>query len=135
MIRDSKGDFIAAANTRIDVVMDALSAEAYAMKEGLKLAQTIGCNRIILSSDCLEAVNAMVEGGSSGPAAAIFDDCYHLATEFPKIIFEHCHREANSVAHELARVARGSCVQVWLDDPPYSILSMLLADVTLILDK
>jgi hypothetical protein len=45
----------------------------------------------------------MEEGGqSSGVAAAIFDDCYHLASEFPKIVFKHSFRESNCVAHELA---------------------------------
>ena len=77
----------------------------------------------------------MKEGGSLGTAAAVFYDCYHLATEFPKIVFEHSHREANVVAHELARVARGSNEQVWLDDPPVFIRPSLLADVTLVTDK
>jgi hypothetical protein len=72
------------------------------------------------------------EGHSSGVAAAIFDDCYHLASEFPKTIFEHSFRESNCVAHELARVARGTSSHVWFDDPPNFLLPMLLNDVTLI---
>lgn len=135
VIRDSKGGFIAAANSKIDVVFDALSAEAYAIKHGLSLAQTVGCNRIIISSDCLEAVRAMVEGDYMGPAYAIFKDCYQLVTDFPMYTFEHCHREANCVAHELARVARGSSVEVWLDEPPGFIRSLLLSDVTVVLEK
>jgi hypothetical protein len=64
-------------------------------------------------------VNLLKEGGNSlGIAVAIIDDCYQLATEFPKVIFEHSYREANSVAHELAMVARSSIEQVWLNDPP-----------------
>jgi ribonuclease HI len=135
VIRDSKGGFIAAANSKIEVALDALSAEAHAIKHGLSLGQSIGCNRIIISSDCLEAVRAMVEGDYLGPAYAIFEDCYQLVTEFPKNTFEHCHREANCVAHELARVARGSPVEVWLDDPPDFIRSLLLSDVTVVLEK
>jgi hypothetical protein len=81
----------------------------------------------------MDAISVMKEGGqSSGVAAAIFDDCYHLASEFPKIIFEHSFRESNCVAHELARVARGIASQVWLDDPPNFLLPVLLNDVTLI---
>ena len=45
-------------------------------------------------------------GRSAGAAAAIFDDCYFLACDFPTSRFEHCNREANKVAHELARLAR-----------------------------
>jgi hypothetical protein len=36
-----------------------------------------------------------------------------------KVKFEHNFREANLVAHELARLARGSDQQVWLDEPPF----------------
>jgi hypothetical protein len=77
------------------------------------------CIRIILSSDCLDVVNLLNEGGNSlGIAAAIIDDCYQLTMEFAKVIFEHSYREANSLAHELVRVARSSTEQVWLNDPP-----------------
>jgi hypothetical protein len=48
--------------------------------------------------------------------------CYHLASEFMEIQLEHNCREANMVAHELARLARGSDQQVWLDEPPNSIV-------------
>jgi hypothetical protein len=38
----------------------------------------------------MDVIQAMNNGGySSGIAAAILDDCYHLATEFVKIHFEH----------------------------------------------
>jgi hypothetical protein len=72
----------------------------------------------------------MQEGGYSlGIAAAVIDDCYHLATEFPKVIFEFCYREAYSVAHEVAKVARGTPGQVWLDKPPEFHIPLLLDDV------
>jgi hypothetical protein len=90
---------LAAASTKLEWVQDALSAESHALKQGLILAQTLGCNRTIMASDCLEVVNMMQKGGYSlGIAAAVIDDCYHLATEFPKVIFEFCYREENSVA-------------------------------------
>jgi hypothetical protein len=69
----------------------------------------------------------MQEGGySNGIAAAMFDNCYHLATELPKVLLEHTY-EANTMAHELARVARGSDEQVWPDDPPKFLIPLLLA--------
>jgi hypothetical protein len=93
VIRDCTRRFIAAWNTKLDFVQDVLSAEAHAIKQGRLLAQIIVCNRSILTSDCMDAISVMKKGGqSSGVAAAIFDDCYHLALEFPKIIFEHSFR-------------------------------------------
>jgi hypothetical protein len=39
---------------------------------------------------------------AQGIAATIFDDCYHLSTEFVKIEFAHEQKEENEGAHELA---------------------------------
>ena len=49
----------------------------------------------------------MREGGFyAGVAASIFDECYHMLTNFVHVIFEQCPQEDNTVAHELARIAR-----------------------------
>ena len=54
------------------------------------LAQSVGCNRVIVESDCLEMLNTMLDGArSQGIAAAIFDDCYYLSTECINIQFDH----------------------------------------------
>jgi hypothetical protein len=78
----------------------------------------------------------MQEGGnSSGVAAAIFDDCYYLSSEFLRVQFEHSFSKANSVAHELARVARGSQTQTWLDHTPNFLVPLLQDDVIVIAAK
>ena len=78
----------------------------------------------------------MKEGGySHGVAAAILDDCYHLASEFLKIQFEHNYREANQVAHELASRARSCNQHVWIDDPPSFIVPLLVNDVTCVMNE
>jgi hypothetical protein len=130
VIRDSNGDFIASSNRKLDFVRDILSAEVQVLKEGLLLAQSMGCNRVIMCSDCLDVVTTMQGGGNSHEvSAAVFDDCYYLASEFIKVQFEHNYREANAVAHELARLARGSNQNVWLDEPPASIIPLMVSDV------
>jgi hypothetical protein len=67
---------------------------------------------------------------SNKSAAAILDDCYHLALDFVKIHFEHSFYEANQVAHELARLDRSNNQLVWLDDSPSFLIPLLLKDVT-----
>jgi hypothetical protein len=58
-------------------------AEALALKEGIILAQTMGCNRIILSSDNMDVIEVMQDGGnSSDVAAAIFNDFITLLLNF-----------------------------------------------------
>ena len=46
VIRDATGSFIAAAHSYIPHVVDAAMAEAFALRDGLLLAQQIGCNRV-----------------------------------------------------------------------------------------
>jgi hypothetical protein len=93
VIRDNNGGFLAAAaNAKLEHVQDAMSAESHAIKQGLILAQPMGCNRIILSPGCLKVVNILKVGGNSAAIAAMaIDDCYYLATEFSKVISEHCY--------------------------------------------
>jgi hypothetical protein len=86
-----------------------------------------------MESDNMEVVETMKNGTvSHGIAAAIFDDCYHLSRQFVKIQFVHVFREANTIAHELARLARGSPQCAWIEDPPNSIIPLMLSDATLI---
>jgi hypothetical protein len=56
------------------------------MKNGILLAQTLGCNRTALGSDCLNVIEITNNGSCShGIAAEIFDDWYHLTAEYVKI--------------------------------------------------
>lgn len=110
---------------------DAPTAEVLALKEGLLLAQHIGCNEFNIHSDCLEVVETMRQGGySASVGAPIYDECAQLWQEFLSISIEYCDREANQVAHELARAAlslKNSCI--WIDEHPSFIIKVLVNDV------
>ena len=106
IIRDSLGRVLVAAHSFIPHVVDAPMAEAYALKEGLMLAQHIGCNRLIIQSDCMEVVETMKDGVYSGTsAAALYDECIIIWSGFQEISIEHCSRDANQAAHELTKRA------------------------------
>jgi ribonuclease HI len=124
---------IASSNTFIPYLVDAPMAEAFALKEGLMLAQHIGANRIIVQSDCMEVVEIMKnEGFTANLATTIYDDCNIVWSGFQEISIEHLNREANQVAHELARQAMISKVNcIWDDDPPSFIVQLLANDVTI----
>uniref|UniRef100_K4A1W4 RNase H type-1 domain-containing protein n=1 Tax=Setaria italica TaxID=4555 RepID=K4A1W4_SETIT len=101
----------------VENIADAAFAEALVLKEGLLLAQTLGCNRIMIELDCLEVVETMKNDGISATVSApIFDDCYSMWQEFDSICIDHCNREANGVAHELARIAMQSKLSCNWDD-------------------
>jgi ribonuclease HI len=128
------GHFVAAAQVFLPHVVDAHMAEAYAFREGLTLAQRIGANNFIIQTDCAQVVETMKQGGFSATAsAAIYDDCIILWSGFGVVSVEFCNREANHVAHELARISfRSGSTCIWVDEPPSFILSKLVSDVTIV---
>ena len=137
VIRDTSGSFIAASYSYISHVLDATMAEASALRDGLLLAQQIGCSHVQIQADCSKVVNTMFDGSFlATTSAAIFEECNHLWEEFTTISITHCHRESNQVAHELARQARlerNSCI--WIDDPPASVRQLLINDITILSDQ
>lgn len=83
---------------------------------------------LIVQTDCIAVVETMKGGGFSASAgAAIYDDCTMMWNGFDSVSIEHCNREANQVAHELARndfLSKSTCNCV--DEPPSFTLQPLI---------
>ena len=111
IIRDAHGFFVAGRNCVLNF------AEACALRDGMSLAEAMGCDRLIVHSYCSEAIEVMKNGGNTyGPGAAIFEDCITFCRQFVDVIFEHCPREANMAADKLTSRAVGLLPTVWKDD-------------------
>jgi hypothetical protein len=80
-----------------------MMAEAYTLREGISMAQYLGCNNFIIQSDNVVIETMLAGGFSSTSSATIFDDCKIFSVVFRNIMFQHCYREANGVTDELAR--------------------------------
>ena len=102
------------------------------MQRGLIIVENLGCLSIVVETDSLELVeafNGVIEIWS--PYTAILMECFLIARRIGQVKIQHCSREENMVAHELARqcfVSNISCN--WVDEPPSFILDKLLKDVT-----
>ena len=85
-----------------------------------------------MKQDCwnpdIMVVDTMMQSGfSSTSAAAIYDACSVLWSGFNEVSVEYFNREANKVAHELARnVFSSKYSGIWVDEPPSFILSTLV---------
>ena len=72
-------------------------------------------------------------GFTAKSVVAIYDECNIVWGGFQEISIEHSSREANQVAHELARQAmftKENCI--WDDDPPSFIIPFLSNGVTIL---
>ena len=93
VIRDHTGSFVIAGARFFENILDAPVAETLALREGIILAQQIGCSKLLIQSDCSEVVETMKQGGFSATAsAAIYEECVQLWQEFTSISIEHCNR-------------------------------------------
>jgi ribonuclease HI len=109
-------------------------AEALAMKEGLLLADRMGCNSVIAEGDSTKTIEACtgIETWWSGQAA-VYADCLDIATSIGEVLFKSCPSEANQVAHEIARFSFSNNQTCnWVDEPPSFILDRLINDITVL---
>ena len=47
----------------------------------------------------------------------VLQECLNLVQDFEKVIFQHCNRESNYVAHELALIGRVNPAGLWRENP------------------
>ena len=115
-------------------MLDAATAEAIALQSGLNFIEDMGCAPVIIETDSLELMqdfNGVIEIWS--PYAAILSDCFQRARRIGNVTVQHCYREANDVAHKLARVTYDSNNSVnWDGVPPSFLLADVINDVSVI---
>ena len=115
-------------------LLSAATAEAFGLLKGLELLEQLGCSSVIVESDSMEliqACNGVLEVLS--PFSAIMAECFLKASWINRISFQHCPRDANRVAHNLAKKAYTSKDSfTWDGDPPGFILADVISDVTVL---
>jgi hypothetical protein len=127
-----RGNFIAASCRYLPHVASSEMAEAIAMKEGLSLANSIGCNVVLAESYAMEVIQAC-DGEEAwwGESAAIYADYVDIAVIIGSVSYLHCMRKANKVAHSLVRENFSKKIYCnWVHEPPDFILDELLNDIT-----
>jgi ribonuclease HI len=134
IIRDSGGNFVAASCNYTDSAIDATTMEASALLSGLQLAEQFGANSLVVESDSLEVVQAVLDPSEfRGSFAVVIDDCRHLLMMLGMATFQHVPREANVAAHELARYGSSQGFRgFWFSDPPDFLVPVIVDDRILI---
>lgn len=132
--RDYKGNFIVAVTWVSPHVSNAESAEMSAIRNGLFLAGNIGCNKVIIESDSMLVVEAIMHSNDYlGPGAAVLPECILLAADFENISYYYCRREANQVADFLAKHSFSSSLSdFWDCNIPDFILYQIVNDMSII---
>ncbi|KAK1644352.1 hypothetical protein QYE76_062157 [Lolium multiflorum] len=119
VLRDHQGDMIFAACRMLRHCSDATKAELLAIEEGLSLALQWTTSKIVVESDCVEAIELIKKSTPNTSAYAfrvsvIRDLIHERDIEIGKVC-----REANTTSHELAKFGRvQGRSEFWLSNVP-----------------
>ncbi|XP_024172178.1 uncharacterized protein LOC112178232 [Rosa chinensis] len=130
VIRDERGDFVAAAVKPCLQLTLPFHAELMALLEGMKLAETLNYCKVIFETDCLLLVHALTQSAADlSSLGLILNEVKEIMSRHPEFRLIHAQREANRVAHVLANHAQTSCEsQSWFVFAPEMIRDAILND-------
>ncbi|RYR04846.1 hypothetical protein Ahy_B06g084641 [Arachis hypogaea] len=103
VFRDHNGSLLSGINSTI-VAGSPLAAEALAIRAALIMSQNFLMQKIIIESDNQILIQALKSHASIAEIQVILYDILHLARIIPSCGFTWVPREANSLAHEVAKL-------------------------------
>lgn len=129
--RNISGDVILAASRTIWSLISVERAELEAFRWAVDLAKHHRWNKISIEGDAQIIVHALQHKLSRGfHDQVVVDNILEAAKDIHSISFSFCFREANKVAHRLAKWASSCiCSNVWVDGGPLWILDIVTYDL------
>lgn len=130
IVRNSAGDLMAARCCSRMGYLEPTDAEALAALEATQICRNLGYDWVKFVGDA----KAIVEGVNSdeqdwSKKGNIIDGIRSTVQGFTHWTFSHFHREANQVAHELARLAiTQNRDELWFSNPPNCIQRLIASE-------
>ncbi|KAL6614861.1 hypothetical protein ACP70R_037131 [Stipagrostis hirtigluma subsp. patula] len=123
IIRDGKGQVVAAKAGRVQNVNEAFMTGLCAVLEALKMAQVLGIGQLIIESDAQLLVNAIQRRDVDSPYAVVLREAKLLMEiDFISCDIRYAPRVCNAAAHELAKLGMPlACVML----QPMSLLNLV----------
>ncbi len=129
IIRDHNGHAVAASSTWYEFVPDILTAEAYACRDGVRLMKEWNIKQAIMETDCMEFTSLWKMKNQRAGIMPIINQIHELSEGCSYFVICHIKREANVVAHKLARFASRTIPEcAWSSQVPDSIRQCIEQD-------
>ena len=130
VVRDSQGWVLATLLEKVEGVQDAEVIEALAIRRAIRFAIETRFNCVIIESDSLLVVKTVQDTDEiTCHIGSIIDDVKHLSKAMKSCEFHHTKREANQVAHTLARNAiHVDTEMAWLEEIPPCVFDVIRMD-------
>ncbi|XP_031115730.1 uncharacterized protein LOC116019596 [Ipomoea triloba] len=107
IIKDNRGEYIAAKSGHLRCLLDAHIAEAVAIRVALSWVKERGHSKVMMYTDC-QMVCKLFNGNllDLSFAGCVINDCRELSRHFESVSVKFISRSVNKAAHVLARAAR-----------------------------
>ena len=134
VIRDHTGAVTASLAQTIAPALQPIEIEAIAAARALEFGEEIGITAAVLEGDLELIINSLKGGGHSIVSmepllhdAMVFSNCY------AKLLYSHCRRDGNRLAHSIARYSINvSSYVVWMEgvlDPLFIVVQQDVANL------
>lgn len=135
VIRNGKGEVMAAISVRGGAVRDSEEVEVMACRKALEFAIDAGFTEIILEGDNAMVLKMISQAQPDlSRLGLIYEDIWCLAAGFRFFSSNCVRRNANSVAHALARFARLIDNEIiWLEEDPLPAEDELYLDASFLI--
>ncbi|KAL8093230.1 hypothetical protein AgCh_035211 [Apium graveolens] len=105
VLRDDSGSFIAGLQSCMAGQVSSMEAEVIDVHEALCSIQSLGLGNIAVECDALNVVSAVQKGTVYfSEVGSILDSCRHILRQRSDLKIQHVRRQANSVAHNIAKL-------------------------------
>lgn len=103
-----------------------MSAEALSLREALSFAVSLGIQKVIVESDCLDLIKGCRKEIKRGEIFGLLTDILCIRTKFQQIGFTWTPREGNQVAHQVVLLASRNCLPCnWVWNQPASLQALI----------
>lgn len=129
VVRNSHGQYVAGKTLRCAGIVSVLEAELVGIWEAILWTQEISEGPIIIESDSLLSVKAINHGHDYVlEIGDLVQQCQEKLRTFNRISVSHVKKQANKVAHNLARIPCERNCFIDHPSPPSCLLETLLSD-------
>ncbi|KAK9991286.1 hypothetical protein SO802_026271 [Lithocarpus litseifolius] len=131
-VRDHTGAILASLAQSFSPALTPVEIEAVAAARALEFGLEIGSSEAILEGDSELIMNSLKSGGGTiASVQPLVQDAIIFADFYTKLLYSHCRRDGNKLAHSLARyLIKVSNYVAWMEEIPHSLFSVAQNDLT-----
>ena len=124
VIRDHTGAVMASLAQTVAPAMQPIEIEAVAAARALEFGEEIGITEA--EGDSEQLINSFKGGHSIASVQPLLHDATVFSSHYAKLLYSHCRRDGNRLAHNLTRYPINvSSYVVWMEGVPNPLFNIV----------